>query len=223
MGNPVALNKEQKLLVKKLRSAYENVLEILNKDITSINSDKWKEALIEMGDIAHEVHMSLAASGHEPVHHQYMVKNREVKPRDKDFYKHVHPVKDLLAFIEDEDANKDPEDVTIGKEFYMNVFTRRWGHYDRYTFTRNEQGWFIEFLNYDIQANKDVNPALNKMLDHDSVCYPAQMNEFFEYLWDRAHEDGLTEAQVQKAISDLGEWISQCERCAPRWIFGGLM
>ena len=223
MGKPVALNKQQEVLLKQLKDAYKNVWDIIDKDITSIKHNNCHDAIVKMGDIAHSLHMSLLASGHEPIHHKYMIENRGIDSKNKDFYKHVHPVKDLLAFIADEDANNDPVDITLDKEFYMDVFTRRWGHYDRYKFTRNERGWHIQFLSNDIQANKDVKPDLNQMLDHDSVCYPEQINTFFEYLWNKAHDEGLSEAEVQRALNDLGEWISQCERYAPRGIFGGLM
>ncbi|MGN4679696.1 hypothetical protein ACTFRF_21440 [Bacillus cereus group sp. MYBK223-2] len=33
-----------------------------------------------------------------------------------------------------------PEDQTMGDAFEMLIYSHRWGHEDRYTLTRNEQG-----------------------------------------------------------------------------------
>lgn len=44
-----------------------------------------------------------------------MLENRGVPVEDIEFYNHIHPVDDLLKFIDDINANDDPEDTTIGK------------------------------------------------------------------------------------------------------------
>lgn len=59
--------------------------------------------------------MSLKNSGCEPKHHKYMLENRGVPVEDVEFYNHIHPVDDLLKFIDDVNANDDPEDTTIGE------------------------------------------------------------------------------------------------------------
>lgn len=60
------------------------------------------------------------------------------------------------------------------------------------------------------------------MLEHDSICYPKQIDIFFEYLWDQA-AGGLTVDEVQECFDMIGEWISSCEMSAPRGVFGGLI
>lgn len=132
-----------------------------------------------MAKKAHELHMSLKDSGHEPKHHKYMIENRGCTPNDVRFYEHVHPVQDLLAFIENVHANDDPKDRTIGKTFTMKVFTKRWGHYDQYEITRTDKGWDIKGLvAASCSCDKMMKPGLNEILEHDSVCYPKQINFF---------------------------------------------
>lgn len=68
---------------------------------------------------AHDLHMSLKDSGHEPKHHKYMIENRRCTHDDVRFYRHVHPVQDLLAFIDDVHINDNSKDKTIGKTFTL--------------------------------------------------------------------------------------------------------
>lgn len=117
-----------------------------------------------------------------------------------------------------------PEDQTLGKTFIMKVYTKRWGYYDYYEITRTEKGWNVKFLDAIEQCDKRASKGLNELLAHDSVCYPEKINTFFEWLWDRTAEEGLSEKQVQKAINQLGDWISECEMKAPRnGVFEGLI
>lgn len=225
MTNGVNLSKQQEDLKSKLESLYHQVWNYIENDGENLSKDAAKKLYDDMAKTAKDLHMSLKASGHEPKHHKYMLENRGCSPDDVKFYEHVHPVQDLLAFIEDEHANDDPEDQTLGKNFIMKVYTRRWGHYDHYELTRTETGWNVKMLGgkvYDCQ--KDAREGLNESLSHDGICYPEKINTFFQWLWDRAAEDGLSEKEVQQAINQLGDWISECEMSAPRdGVFEGLI
>ena len=75
-----------------------------------------------------------------------MIENRGMQPDDPDFYLHFHPIQDLLKFLDDEHANDDPRDQTIGAEFSFRVFTRRWGHDDTYKVIRTKDGWDISHI-----------------------------------------------------------------------------
>lgn len=225
MTNSINLTEKQKELKSKLESLHRQVWDYIESDGENLSKDAVKNLYEAMAQTAHDLHMSLKQSGHEPRHHKYMLENRGCSPDDVKFYEHVHPVQDLLAFIEDEHANDDPEDQTLGKTFIMKVYTRRWGHYDHYELTRTEIGWNVKMLGGEEYAcKKDARRGLNKLLSHDGVCYPEKINSFFEWLWERAAEDGLSEKEVQKAIKQLGDWISECEMSAPRdGIFEGLI
>ena len=223
MGNAIVLSDEQKELKEKLKKLNKNAWDIIGNH-NNVSQEKANSVFHEMAQTAHDLHMSLKEDGHEPKHHRYMIENRGVPVEDVEFYNHVHPVDDLLKFLDDVNANDDPEDTTIGKEFKLKIYTRRWGHYDTYKVTRTEEGWDIEGL---MTANggkcdKTCNPYLFKKLNHDSVCYPQQIGDFMEYLWNQAAE-GLTEDEVRECFDMIGEWISSCEMNTPRGIFEGLI
>lgn len=225
MPKKLKLTESQTKLKSELEILHNQIWQYIESDQKLLSDEDASRLYDEMAKKAHELHMSLKDSGNEPKHHKYMIENRGCKPEDERFYEHVHPVQDLLAFIENVDANNDPEDTTIGKTFTLKVFTKRWGHYDQYEITRTDKGWDIKGLVASrYSCNKMMKPGLNKLLEHDSVCYPKQINIFFEWLWDKAAEEGLSEADVQKAISQLGDWISKCEINAPRTgVFEGLI
>lgn len=170
----------------------------------------------EMGSKAHELHMLLKNKGVEPVHHGYMLENRGMSSDNPDFYKHVHPVEDLLAFIEDPQANADPVDQTIGEEFTFNVYSRRWGHHDPYRIIRTSTGWEVHHLGISGPCDKGGRPFLFDNFRQDSIQYPNKIDGWFEWLWDQAECKGLTKEQVQSSLDDLAEWVSQTEQTVPR-------
>lgn len=175
-----------------------------------------EERYATMSQKAHELHMKLKDRGLEPKHHRYMYDNRRVPVDDVEFYNHIHPVEDLIKFIDDPDANNDPEDTTIGKEFKFNIYTRRWGHYDYYKVTRRINGWELSF-NDTTKCDKKCTYLLDA-LNNDFVSYPYNIGDFFEWIWNEASE-GLSMNEVQQAIDDVAEWISTCEKTVPRGIF----
>ena len=225
MAVKITLTPEQTALKSQLKELYDKVWRYIESDQELLFCDDALNKLYsDMAHTAHELHISLEKSGYKVKHHKYMLENRGCSPEDEHFYEHVHPVQDLLKFTEDVHANDDPEDKTIGNTFTMKVYTRRWGHYEHYQITRTKKGWDIQAVDTSYTCRKDASKGLNKLLEHDSVCYPKQINEFFKWLWDRAAEDGLSKAEVQKAITQLGKWISECEMSAPRdGVFEGLI
>lgn len=225
MAKKITLTPEQTALKSQLKELYDKVWRHIESDQEFLFCDNALNKLYsDMAHTAHELHVSLEKSGYKVKHHKYMLENRGYSPEDERFYEHVHPVQDLLKFTEDVHANDDTEDKTIGDTFTMKVYTRRWGHYDHYLITRTKTGWDIQAVATSYTCRKDASKGVNKLLEHDSVCYPKQINEFFKWLWERAAEDGLSKVEVQKAINQLGKWISECEMSAPRdGVFEGLI
>lgn len=207
----------------ELKNYIEERLSKLKDDVygTKIPYDETLKLLGEMGDAAHQLHMSLKKQGNEPVHHRYMIQNRGISSEHIDFYKHIHPTEDLLAYIDNIHANDDPVDQTIDHEFKFEVFTRRWGNSDLYTIKRTETGWYVKFLSYTGECNKAAQPFLFGALTHDSINYPEALPGYFEWLWEQAKEDGLSHEEVQQALDQLAKWVSVCEKNSPSGIFGG--
>lgn len=223
MGKPIELNQSEEALRKELHSICADVWRLFEDKSSTFDRKQFNKLYTTMAQKAHQLHMSLKNRGIEVKHHNYMLKNRGCNPESIDFYEHIHPVEDLLDFIDDDDANNDPVDQTIGEKFELNIYTRRWGHKDCYQIERTESGWRISILSFSGDCTKDGYPVLYSALDHDGVCYPKQTNIFLEWLWDKAHEDGLSKEEVQEALNEIGQWISNCEKKAPRGVFGGLI
>jgi len=210
----VELNEHQ----KELRFIVENNLKKLRDDIREGNKLPYDEIQIiykTMAKAAHELHMSLDP---KPKHHRYMIENRGVQSDHPDFYNHIHPTEDLIDYLDDIHANDDPVDQTLNKSFKFSVYSRRWGHEDTYTITRNKDGWYVSFHD-EGQGNNKAAPILYNVLNHDSINYPEELPGYMEWLWLQAEEQGLSYDQVQYALNQLAEWINICEKNSPDGIF----
>jgi hypothetical protein len=202
-------NKED--LEKELSETFSKVKQLLydNKWDES-HRDLWNK----MVDLAYELHKIV-----KPKHHKYMIENRGVDPNDREFYNHIHPVEDLLAFINDPHANDDPEDQTIDHDFEIKIYSRRWGHYDTYNVKRTISGWIIGNIAISGSCDKTGKPYLFENLNHDLINYPEELPGYFEWLWEKASEEGLSHEKVQESLNILGEWISDCEKKSPKGIW----
>lgn len=208
----IELTENEKNLREEIRGQLDTVYKMLKK----YRIDNEVQDLIEkMGKNAHELHMSLKNNGNEPHHHEYMLENREVEPEDPQFYMHVHPVEDLLKFIDDPHANDDPKDQTIGQDFEFRVYSRRWGHEDIYLFKRTAEGWDIQFLLKSGPCDKGGNPFLFDNLNHDLIQYPRGLDGWLEWLWEQAASKGLSKGEVQTALNELADWVCCTETNAP--------
>ena len=203
-------------LTTKLKNLVSNIMALIRSGEWSINNPDHKNMWEDMVKSAVELHKIV-----KPKHHRYMIENRGCSPDAPEFYDHIHPVQDLLKFIDDPHANDDPEDVTIGHSFSLVVYSRRWGHEDRYTIVRNEKGWVISNISIGGQCDKAGRPYLFENLDHDSINYPEELPGYFDWLWQQAEEEGLSHEQVQEALNQVGGWITLCERNSPRGIWEG--
>ena len=174
-----------------------------------------RKTILEAGELSHKLHMLLKARGSEPKHHAYMIKNRELQPDDPEFYMHFHPIEDLLKFLDNEHANDDPVDQTIGSKFTFRVFSRRWGHDDNYKFKRTEDGWDISHIAIGGPCDKGGRPFLFENLRQDSINHPEALDGWMEWLWTQAETKGLSAEQVQAALQQLADWVSQTEKNAP--------
>jgi len=199
-----------------LRTEIETLVQKIRK---SINDSRDREDLSlfveQMGTKAHELHILLRNKGIEPVHHKYMIENRGMEPENPEFYKHIHPVEDLLSFLDNTHANDDPEDGTIGAEFTFTVYSKRWGHNDTYHIIRLSNGWEVKYLSIGGPCDKGGKPFLFKNFRQDSIQYPSGLAGRMEWLWEQAASRGMTQEEVQKALQELADWVSETERSSP--------
>lgn len=215
MRNSVELNAEQQALRTTIEKKVTELRKYFEMDRNDRNYNDIANLQKEMAEAAHSLHMQLKPY---PKHHRYMIENRGCKPEDPEFYNHIHPVEDLLKYLDDTSANDDPIDRTLGEKFYLEIYTRRWGHYDRYHLVRNKKGWAVSHLSYNEQGGRDAEPILSYILTHDSVSYPRNVSSIMEDIWYRAQDEGLSREEVQSYLNEVAEWISLTEKNYPSHI-----
>ncbi|WP_044782891.1 MULTISPECIES: hypothetical protein [Bacillus cereus group] len=207
----IELNAQQ----QKLREEVQQNLVIVKKSIHDDKIDNCNEAFNKMAVAAHQLHISLTPA---PTHHGYMLKNRGVSPENPKFYQHIHPVEDLLAYLEDPTANDDPVDQTLDTKFNMTVFSNRWGHTDNYTVVRNADGWHTSFMGRSEKGGKDAQDSLAVLLRHDSISYPNDLAYVMEDIWNQAAVRGLSQEQVQAMLDEVANWITATEKNYPEFV-----
>lgn len=102
---------------------------------------------------------------------------------------------------------------------YLEVYSRRWGHPDKYHVDRTATGWRIDHLSITGDCDKEGKPYLFENLDHDSIDYPAGLGGYLAFLWDQAEAQKMTDAQIQERLEELGQWIQTVEQHAPQGIW----
>lgn len=209
------MNVELNALQQEQRAVIETNLELVKQEINGQAHEDHNQLFEQMAEVAHELHMSLEPY---PRHHQYMIENSGMQPEELGFYRSIHAVEDLLAYLDNTDANNDPEDQTMGDSFEMLIYTRRWGHDDRYSLTRNEGGWHVSHQTYAGQSERDALGVLIPSLRHDSVKYPQQLGDVMEDIWNQAAEAGLSHDEVQSMLSEVADWINATERAYPTFV-----
>lgn len=206
------LNPDEKVLRGEIGARMEKARQAFEQ---SRIGDDVAQLIAEAGSRAHQLHIKLKGRGHEPKHHGYMIRNRELPPDHPDFYMHYHPIEDLLKFLDDEHANDDPQDQTLDHDFTFRVFSARWGHPDTYKVKRTEDGWNISHIVIGGPCDKGGRPFLFENLRHDSIHFPEGLDGWLEWLWSQAASKGLTHEQVQEGIQQLADWVSETEKNAP--------
>ena len=135
----VQLTPDEEVLATSVRDSVKAIRDALKKD----DGSKARDLHPELAEAARNLHAKLAARGKEPRHRKMFIENRGVPPAHPDFYNHVHAGDSLLRFLDDDAANLDPIDTTIGTTFEMKVKSPRWDHEDTYRVTRTEEGWYF--------------------------------------------------------------------------------
>lgn len=99
------------------------------------------------------------------------------------------------------------------------IYSRRWGHDDTYTVERTATGWHVHHISIKGDCDKQGKPVLYENFEQDSICYPHQLPDLMETLWEYAQENNLTDAQIQPHLDELAKWVQVCEKSRPGGIF----
>lgn len=100
----------------------------------------------------------------------------------------------------------------------MLIYSRRWGHDDRYTLIRNEEGWHVSHQTYAGQSGRDALQVLIPSLRHDSIKFPNQLGDVMVDIWNQAAEYGLPHEEVQSMLNEVAVWINATERTYPTFV-----
>lgn len=97
----------------------------------------------------------------------------------------------------------------------LEVYSRRWGHTDRYTISRNRNGWFVGHIMINGNCDKRGKPFIFENLKHDSIKYPEALGDAMEQLWNQADSTQMSDEEIQSKLDSIGHWISETEKSAP--------
>jgi hypothetical protein len=161
---------------------------------------------------------------YQPEYEEYLLINSEQIPENDlhKFYDHYHMLEDLYWFITDNPKKKRIDsylgDINLGQEFEFQVYSRRWGHYDRYMVYRTLDGWNVDFLMTGGKGDKEGS-AIIYCLRHDSINYPTHIGSFFEEIWEFADSKEVAVDKIATLMHRLAEWISITEQGTPELDF----
>ncbi|HBW37540.1 hypothetical protein [Desulfosporosinus sp. BICA1-9] len=98
--------------VQKLRQELEQLLREVKRLVHSsewhITNENHSKMWNEMVSKAVQLHKIV-----QPKHHKNMIEKRRYSPDYPGFYNHIHPIEELLKYMDDPTSNDDPVDKTI--------------------------------------------------------------------------------------------------------------
>lgn len=215
MARPLKLTDDEQPLYDELKHLVEELQSLYETERP--DEKRIETALFRASETAHLLHAKLKLRGHMPHYHTYTSEGPELTPNSVKFYQHIHPCEDLLRFVEDPDFAKGPAPLPLDLTFDFPIYSRHRGYEHPYRLKRTESGWQVlgTIMIGKKPADKRGYPSIFDIFRHDGICYPEGIDALLERAWIMA-SGHATEAEVRQTIKDLAEWISICERNAPR-------
>ncbi len=200
---------------------YGSFCEEAEKDIyRAYSGDRYRKLFDKLKEIIPIIHW-----GRLPIFNKYLIYNREKDPELEmiEFYEHPDCLNALLNEVKNKGiilSNK--SDDTLDKEMSFKVYTRRWGHEDRYSIKRTVNGWYCGYLAIGGECKKSGEGGLFNNLDHDSIFYPKDGVAYaMEKLWEAADEGEIDFDELIIRIQQVADWISAVEKsidAQPEWV-----
>jgi hypothetical protein len=210
MMEKIKLSEDQESLMQQIK----DLMNIYMDSLKNSDYDKGSILLDKMAHLAVNLHNTLDV---EPVFTKSVLNHsKDLQIPSVEFYGHYHTVEDLITWLEDPSANVSPEDVTLNKEFEFRVYGSRFGHDDIYRLKRTKTGWHFSFNAYKGNTDHGGSPVLNQALEHDFISYPSTINDYIGSIWREAADKGLSVEEVQDRLNQVADWVSSCEKNAPR-------
>lgn len=200
---------------------YGSFCQEAEKDIyRAYAGDRYQKLFDKLKEIIPIIHW-----GRLPIFNKYLIYNREKNPELEmiEFYEHPDCLNALLNEVKNKGivlSNK--SDDTLDKEMPFKVYTRRWGHEDRYSIKRTVNGWYCGYLAIGGECKKNGEGGLFNNLKHDYVFFPQDGVAYaMEKLWEEADEGEIEFDELVKRIQQIADWISAVEKSIdkqPEWV-----
>ena len=169
----------------------------------------------ELIELAVQIHWSII-----PEYEEYMIVNSDIFPNVDpwNYYNHFHTLEDLYKELTNQgkDVTSKKGDMNLGKSIDIDIYSRRWGHKDRYSVMRTIEGWSVT-MHQERVGNRE-GEALIKTLEHDFINYPKNLDMFMLHLWNRADRDEMDVEEMGAHLQSIAEWINLCEQSTPQGI-----
>lgn len=195
--------------LEEMKKQYIQEFEEVAKDYSY---DKITKELIEL---ASKIHWNEL-----PEYEEYMIVNSELYP-NKDtlqYYDHFHTLEDLYNELIGKGKNKKSKkgDINLNQEIEIRIYSRRWGHEDRYSIIRTTKGWDVHF-HQEKKGGKEGEALINT-LRHDFINYPNSLGNFMWHLWNKAENNEMTVEELKYDLERIARWINLCEENTPEGI-----
>lgn len=192
-----------------------------NSNHMNFSFARYQKAKEEVKDLLPILHW-----GHLPIFNKHLLFNRGINPEENisDFYNHYDCLKAMLNEIRGKGETMQIEsDETLGKELMFDVYTRRWGHLDRYHMKRTIDGWECLYMSPEGKCEKNGEGSLFNNLFHDSVFFPEEGVKYaMKELWEAADEGEIGLEELQRRLQQIADWISHVEKAVgekqPEWV-----
>lgn len=192
-----------------------------NGGYRNFSYDRYEKIEKNMAEILPVLHW-----GHLPIFDKYLLYNRGREPEQCiiEFYDHYDCLKAMLNEIRGKGQKMQIEsDDTLEKNLVFEVYTRRWGHTDRYRMKRTIDGWKCSHIVIEGKCKKDGEGSLFENLHHDSVFFPEEAVKCaMQELWEAADEGEINLEELQRRLQQVADWISHVEKAVgekqPEWV-----
>lgn len=99
----------------------------------------------------------------------------------------------------------------------LTYWTNRWGHTTTINLEKTNEGWIFHAVAHSGPTDSSGVPHLIGNFRQDNVAYPDGVEHFLYFIHRQMAEGTVNEERAQEMLTELGKWVSACERATPNW------
>ncbi|MBT2334385.1 hypothetical protein J7E49_10780 [Variovorax paradoxus] len=100
--------------------------------------------------------------------------------------------------------------------FTFNYHRNRWGDTQSISLTKTATGWHQGAIAYTGEMSPEGDSLFFGNFDQDMVNYPKRLGDFLGHIWRQLDSGEWSDAEAQKHLQALADWVSACERAEPK-------